>query len=106
MQTEKTASPTRIKHAGSISAEPAKKRLSWPDVLRAAPRDETRSYVLTRFREAGFTGDSWSERKAREKMASILTAAEDWIEATHPNWKGDREPLRVARRQLELELWP
>lgn len=56
--------------------------VSWPEVLRAVPRDETRSYALSRFRDSGFSADSFGHRRtAREALCEALIATEDWIEA-------------------------
>jgi hypothetical protein len=67
--------------------------------------DETRSYALSGFRQAGFSADDFGHlRKARENMAEMLTLAEDMVESRHP--RRDRSAMRALRRRLELELWP
>lgn len=79
-----------------------KTRPTWPDVLRALQDDETRSYALRRFREAGFSADSFANKtESRATVARGLTEAEDWLELRYP--KRDRSALRDLRRQLEAE---
>ena len=71
---------TPLKHARAKTPRALEQRLAWPEVLRVVQGDWARSYVLSRFREAGFSGDHWADRKAREFMAGLLTAAEDALE--------------------------
>ena len=104
--TEPTSRTSR-KHAGHSGARHTKPRLAWPGVLRVIQGDWARSFVLARFREAGFNGDQWAERKAREFLAGLLTAAEDAVElrSRAPAVAAERAAIRAVRRRLELELW-
>jgi hypothetical protein len=77
-------------------------RVTWPEVLRALDRDETRSMALNQFRTSGFNADSFRRLiDARRCLARALTAAEDWVELEHPRW--GRTGIRAVRRRLELE---
>jgi hypothetical protein len=77
-------------------------RVTWPHVLRALDRDETRSYALNLFRSSGFYAESFGHlQQARQAVAAALTATEDWAEMAHPRW--DRTAIRDVRRRLELE---
>jgi hypothetical protein len=92
-----------VKKAGASAWRP----IGWRDVLGAVQRDETRSWLTDRFRDSGFTADSFaSQRKAREAVADCLTRLEDWIGNEHPGWKADLAGIKAVRRRLELELWP
>ena len=82
-------------------------RVTYPEVLRVLPDDETRSYALSRFREAGFSADSFAHRpRARRAMVEALTSAEDWLEVEHPRRVRDRDAVRAVRRCLEQEVCP
>lgn len=78
-------------------------RPSLPDVLRVLPDPETRSLALSRFRDRGFSLDSFSRPAARAAMAEALTRAEDWLELDHPRRTGERAAIRRVRRALESE---
>ncbi len=81
--------------------------VTYPDVLRVLPDDETRSCALSRFREAGFSADSFGHRRgARVAMAEALTSTEDWLEVEHPRRTRERDAIRAVRRRLEQEIWP
>jgi hypothetical protein len=92
--------------------------IRWPEVLGCLAEDETRSYALSRVRDAGFTADEFSSgdasrgaararwRGAREAMADALTRTEDWLEMEHPRRERERHAIREVRRRLELDLWP
>ena len=80
----------------------ATKRVTWQEVARVLPDDETRSYALGRFRDAGFAADSFKARiEVRATVMRGLTTAEDWLEMRYP--KRDRTAIRDVRRRLELE---
>jgi hypothetical protein len=104
---EMTLTPNSRKRAARVSSAPAKRRLAWPEVLRVIQGDWARSFVLARFREAGFSGDSWADRKSREFMAGLLSAAEDTLELRAQGHviAAERAAIRALRRRLELELW-
>jgi hypothetical protein len=83
------------------------KPVTWRDVLRCLPDDQTRSYALSRFRESRFDADSFATRiAARAALADALTATEDFLEVEHPRREGDRLAIRDVRRRLETEVWP
>ena len=74
---------------------------SWPDVLRALGRPETRSCALDRFRTHGFAAVSWgASNEATAAMARALSETEDMLELSHPKWP-ERESIKAVRRQLE-----
>jgi hypothetical protein len=81
-------------------------------VVAALHTDETRSYALSRFRDAGFSPDSFGRlRNAREAAADALAHAEDWLELREverprrAHWyRPQREAIRAVRRRIELEL--
>ena len=99
-------SPTGVKHAVKKTAGAKGRGVTWPNVLVAIQSDKTRSSVLAGFRAAKFSGDDWSQRAAREKMAHLLAAAEDRLELTAgPRAAAERLEIRGLRRRLELELW-
>ena len=52
----KKASPKRASARGCA--------VRWPDVLRALPADDARSYAVSRYRSAGFTPDTFGTRAA------------------------------------------
>lgn len=73
---------------------PTQNRVAWPEVLRAAQGDETRSAVAASLAGCGFSADSFaSQRRAREGLRGVRREQE-------------RERLAGVRRRLELELWP
>ena len=101
-----TDSPTSTNHASHKKPRARKRVVEWPDVLRVIQADQTRSLVLGQFKDSGFNADSWSSRWAREKMAGLLTAAEDRHELERgPSRAAERQAISVVRRRLELELW-
>lgn len=82
-------------------------RVTWADVVRALADDETRSCALSRFRDSGFSADSFGHRtEARRSLMEGLVRAEDWLEAEHPRRERERAALRDVRRRLEWELDP
>ena len=82
----------------------AQKRVTWPEVLRALPVDETRSYALGRFRDPCFSPDSFATRiESRAIVAEGMTRTEDWLELNRR--PKQVEAIRAVRRRLELELW-
>ena len=100
-------SRTRTNHAPRKTPRAAKRTLLWSDVLRVIQADPTRSNVLNQFRGSGFSADSWCLRPAREKMAGLLTAAEDRLEHQAGGSRAEeRQAIRALRQRLELELWP
>jgi hypothetical protein len=84
------------------------KAVTWPQVLRVLPDDETRSYAVRRLRDAGFSADSFaSKTKARETVAEVLTRIEDRLEGERGSTKATaRSKIQKVRRSLENELWP
>lgn len=113
MQTSPIATPSTSTPPRRSQSPP-----SWPEVLRCLGRDSVRSYAMGRFRDRGFSADSFGEglcvaamktlsttRGAREAMADTLTATEGWLEIEHPAYP-ERLAIRDVRRRLEWELWP
>jgi hypothetical protein len=82
------------------------KRVTWPDVLRAA--QGSRDSVLAAYRAAEFGSEDFARlRPAREAMADALTRAEDRLETKRGAVNAaEREAIRGVRCRLELELWP
>lgn len=101
----KASSPGIVKTRVAKPALAAGRAVAWRDVLAALQGDETRSCALSRFREACFSADSFGTRQPREKMADILSRTEDWLEATHPGRRAEREAIKQVRRRLEWELF-
>lgn len=87
---------------------PTQNRVAWPEVLRAAQGDETRSAVAASLAGCGFSADSFaSQRRAREVVADALSRQEDRLEGLRGvRREQERERLAGVRRRLELELWP
>lgn len=117
--TERTSAPRRApRDPGKTSSDfllrAAGGPVAWRDVLAVLQDDETRSYALSRFRDAGFSADAFGHRRAaREALADALTRTEDWLEyreVDHPRrahwYRPQREAIRGVRRRLEWELWP
>ena len=105
--THQTSERTSVNHARAKSLRAQGPRLAWPEVLTVIQGAWARPFVLSRFRAAGFTGDHWSERKAREFLAHLLTSAEDTLEL-RPQARviaAEQYAIRALRRRLELELW-
>ncbi len=81
------------------------KRLEYREVVRVLGTDENRTFALSLYREAGFTGDCFATKTAaRVSLAEALIALEDRLEPGRR--QTDREAIRGVRRRLEVELWP
>ena len=107
MQPDSTLAPRIGKTAAGTRLNSPERAVAWPEVLRCLSADETRSCVVQRLRQAGFTADDFaSQRKARECVADALTAVEDRAETRRPKAQAERTAIRAVRRRLELELWP
>ena len=98
-------SPTNLdvgKHPTSLNIR-GPKRVSWSEVIKVFPDDETQSCVLRPYRDLGFTADSFDrERRARETLCEALIRYED----TDPKSTAVRAALKTVRRRPECELWP
>ena len=105
---ENTIQETPRKMGGRRNEAGPESRFSWPAILRALSDTETRSFVLSRYRELGAQPADWPSRRSLEAMADALTAAEDWLELRRatPRLLATRSRLRTIRRRLERELWP
>lgn len=97
----------------SKSAARAKKRVSWPDVLRAVQDEKRRFIVSYALRSSGFDADSFGhKREARVTAAEALVRLEDALEdqasnrRKHNPARDEASRIREVRRRLELELWP
>lgn len=118
--SDQGASPDHGKTSPDDPDKSPPRRLWWRDVVRVVQGDETRSYVVDRLTNAGFSVDSFGgTRKAREIVADALTRVEDRLELVAVKWETgagrargwkraseERAAIRPVRRCLELELWP
>lgn len=106
-QSDVEKSAPRRKPKRHFTYAPVFKPVTWRDVVGVLPDPETRSVALRRFREGGFSADSFGAKKAaREAIADGLTAARDWLEYEHPQRKREHRAIRDVGRRLEWELWP
>ena len=96
---------TGIKTASGDRVRAGRRAIGWADVLRAVELDDVRSYVLGRYRGAGFSPDNFGHsRAAREAMADALSRTEDWLELQRGSLRQQaRASIREVRRQLERE---
>lgn len=93
-------SPTQAKTAAEKTTRPRGGVPSYSAVLRALPRDETRSFALGRFVSLGGDRNQW-RASDRGTMAEALIRTEDWLEIEHPAW-AERAAIRQVRRLLEV----
>ena len=84
----------------------AARRVEWPEVLRALPDPETRSYALQILRDRGFSPAFFDERnEVRLGVSEALTRTEDWLEMRRATRRLEalRTGIQAVRRRLEDE---
>lgn len=78
--------------------------VTWRMVLGVLQHDETRSYALKLYRDAGFSPDSFRvSPQARTACREALTRTEDYWELAHPRMPRVGAVIREVRRALEAE---
>lgn len=92
---------------GARRAKTAAKAVTWPEVLRALPDDQSRSLALKGFRDRGFTAESFaSQTEVREVLVEDLVKLEDAYEFRRGKFAAVSADVKALRRRLELELYP
>lgn len=88
------------------SKEVILKPLTWSEVYRYLPDEETRSYAIGGLREHGFSsGSSWGSSQSRVALCEVLTRLEDKLELEHIKGNSLRRGLQSVRRRLEWEIY-
>lgn len=88
------------------SKEVILKPLTWSEVYRYLPDEETRSWCIRGLKEHGFSsGSNWGCKPSRVALCEVLTKLEDKLELEHIKGNSLRRGLQSIRRRLEWEIY-